>query len=89
MDFEGIMLIEINQRKTNTVWYPLHVESKKYEQSSEYNKKSSWLTDLKIKLVIISGEGEGQYRVQEQEEQTTEGKTGLRIYYTASISSQL
>ena len=28
MDLEGIMLSEISQRKTNTVWYYLHVESK-------------------------------------------------------------
>ena len=26
------MLNEINQRKTNIVWYPLHVESKKYNK---------------------------------------------------------
>ena len=29
MDFEGIMLSEISQSKTNTVWYPLYVEYKK------------------------------------------------------------
>ena len=28
-DFEGIMLSEISQTKTNTVWYHLHVELKK------------------------------------------------------------
>ena len=28
MDLEDIMLNEINQRKTNTVWYHLYVESK-------------------------------------------------------------
>ena len=30
MDLEGIMVSEISQRKTNTVWYHLYVESKKY-----------------------------------------------------------
>ena len=29
MDLEGIMLREISQRKTDTVWYQLYVESKK------------------------------------------------------------
>ena len=36
MDLEGIMLSEISQTKTNTVWYHLYVESKK--ETSEYNK---------------------------------------------------
>ena len=29
MDFEGIMLSEVSQRKTNTAWYHVYVESKK------------------------------------------------------------
>ena len=32
MDLAGIMLSEISQRKTNTVWYHLHVEPKKYNK---------------------------------------------------------
>ena len=36
MDLEGIMLSEIYQTKTNTVWYHLYVEPKK--ETSEYNK---------------------------------------------------
>ena len=39
MDFEGIMLSEISQRKTNTVWYQLHVESKKYNKLVNLRKK--------------------------------------------------
>ena len=31
VNFEGIMLSEIGQRKTNTVWYRFYVESKKAE----------------------------------------------------------
>ena len=38
MDLEGMMLSEISQRQTNTVWYQLSVESKKIQQTSEYNK---------------------------------------------------
>ena len=29
MDLEGIMLSKISQRKTNTVWFHLYVQSKK------------------------------------------------------------
>ena len=32
MDLEGIMLSEMSQRKTNTVWSHLYVESKKYNK---------------------------------------------------------
>ena len=41
MDLEGIMLSEISQRKMNTVWYHLYVESKKFFKS-EYNKKDRY-----------------------------------------------
>ena len=34
MDLESIMLSEVSQRKADTVWYHLYVESKKYQ----YNK---------------------------------------------------
>ena len=39
MDLEGIMLSEISQRKTNTVWYHLYVESKKYNRLVNMTKK--------------------------------------------------
>ena len=29
MDLEGIMLSEISQTKTNTIWFHIYVESKK------------------------------------------------------------
>ena len=41
MDLEDIMLSEISQRKINTIWYCLYVESKKIQQTSEYNKKEA------------------------------------------------
>ena len=34
------MLSEINQRKTNTVWYHLYVESKKYNKLVNVIKRS-------------------------------------------------
>ena len=33
------MLSEISQTKKLTIWYHLYVESKKNQQTSEYNKK--------------------------------------------------
>ena len=38
MDLEGMVLSEISQRKTNTL-YHLFVESERIQQTSEYNKK--------------------------------------------------
>ena len=38
MDLEGIMLSEINQRKSNTV-YHLYMESEKYEKLVDMTKK--------------------------------------------------
>ena len=39
MDLEGIMLSEINQRKSNTIPYYLYVESKKYNKLVNKTKK--------------------------------------------------
>ena len=41
MDLEGIMLCEIRQRKTNTVWYNLYVESKNYNKLVHVTKKET------------------------------------------------
>ena len=38
MDLESIMLGEISQRKTNTICYHLHVQSKKIKQRNVYSK---------------------------------------------------
>ena len=48
---KGIMLSEINQRKSNTIWFHLYVESK------EQNKQNSnRLTDSENKLMVVGGE---------------------------------
>ena len=39
MDLEGIVLSEISQRKTNTVWYYSYVESEKYKKLVNIAKK--------------------------------------------------
>ena len=53
MDLEGIMLSEISQRKTNTLWYHLCMESKK-------TKQKNTLMDTENKQVVArEEEGEG------------------------------
>ena len=39
MNLEDIMLSKIHQRNTNTVWYHLHMESKKYNKLVNISKK--------------------------------------------------
>ena len=41
LDLEDTMLSERSQRKTNSVGHHLYVESKKVQQTSEYNKKEA------------------------------------------------
>ena len=43
MDLEGIILSEICQRKTNTIWYHLYVEYKKYNKQVNITKKKQAL----------------------------------------------
>ena len=48
IDLKGIMLSEISQRKTNTIWYHLYVESEKVK----YMK-----TESKMVFTIAGGVG--------------------------------
>jgi len=43
-DLEAIILKEIKQKKRNTVWYHLHVESKKYNKLVNITKKKQTQT---------------------------------------------
>ena len=63
MDFEGTMLSEINQTKTNTVCYQLYVESKKIQQTSEHNKTE---TDAQIQRTSGYQWGEGSREEQDR-----------------------
>ena len=59
---ENIMLSEISQRKSNTVWFHLSVKSKKYIKLVNITKKEAD-SDIENKLVATSGEswkGEGK-----------------------------
>ena len=58
MDLKSITLSEISQRKTNTVCYHLHVESKKYNKLVNITTKKKRLTDIENKLVDNGGERE-------------------------------
>ena len=54
-DLAGIMLSKTNQRKTNTLWFRLYVETKK--QSKWTNKNRNKLIDTKNKLMVDRWEG--------------------------------
>ena len=53
MDLEGIMLSEVSQRKANTVYSHLYMES----TTSEYNKKEVD-SHIENKLMVTCGERE-------------------------------
>ena len=55
------------------------MESKNIQQTSEYNKKETRLTDIENKLAVITC-GVGDIGVEEREVQTIGCKMGLRIY---------
>ena len=69
MNLDGIMFSKVSQTKTNTVWYYLYVESKNKYNKLLYNKIQQTFvtvniteketdTDIKNKLVVISGKRE-------------------------------
>ena len=70
-----ITLSKIRQRKINTVWYHLYMESKKHRNLVNI---TSWLTDTENKPTVTSGGS--NIRVKEWEVQTTGYKIGSRIY---------
>ena len=47
----------MSQRKKKTVYYHLHMQSKKIQQTCEYNKEAD-STDTENRLVFTSGERE-------------------------------
>ena len=47
-----------SKSKTNTVWYHLYVESKKIQQTSEYNKKEVDSATENKPMVTSGGVGE-------------------------------
>lgn len=59
MDQEGVMLREINQRTTNTVWFCLYMKSKKQSKWTN-NAKQKQFHRPREKLMISRGEGAGE-----------------------------
>ena len=55
MDLEIIILSEVSQRKTNTIWYHLHVEFKICHEWT-YLQNRNRLTDIKNKLMVTKWE---------------------------------
>ena len=55
MDLESIMFSEIRQRKINTVWFNLHVESRKAKQTNKQNWNC--VIDTENKSAFDKGEG--------------------------------
>ena len=47
-NLEGIMLSEISQTKTNTVWYHLYVESKKENKLVNTKQKETQIQGTKL-----------------------------------------
>ena len=71
--FEDMIVSEISQAKTNNVWYLLHLESKKWQQSCEYNNNKQKTRLIENRLVSTSGErkrGRGNINVGDEEVQT-------------------
>ena len=52
MDLEGIKLSEISQRKTNTISFHLHVESKNSSITPNKQNKTDKLMDTENKPVV-------------------------------------
>ena len=51
MDLEIIILSEVSQRKTNTIWYHLHVASKMWHKWT-YLRNRNGLTDIENRRVV-------------------------------------
>ena len=49
---------EISQKKTNTLCYPLYVDSKKSKQTNVHNNRNGF-TGIENKLMVAHGKSEG------------------------------
>jgi len=60
VDLEGIMLSEINQRKTNTLWFHPYVEFKKQNRQKRDQEKKKTQLNTENKLVFAKGRWRGE-----------------------------
>ena len=56
MDLESVILSEVSQRKTNTIWYHLYAESEKWYKWT-YLQNRNRLTNLEKNLQLPKGKG--------------------------------
>lgn len=59
MDLDGVMLSEISQKKTNTSWYRLQVETKKYYKLVNKTKNRHRYREKPSGLKWVEGSGIG------------------------------
>ena len=59
MDLESIMLREISQRKTNTVWFQSHEEAKEHTELTNQVETDSWIQRTDWQLSEGRGLGVG------------------------------
>ena len=59
MHLEIISLSEVSQKKTNTTWYHLYVETK-IRQEKSYLQNRNKFTDIENRLVAAKGERAGK-----------------------------
>ena len=66
MDLKSIMLSEISQRKTNTIWSYLYVESKKgkKKQNKELIDTENWLIVARGRVWRVDEMSEGDQNIQ-------------------------
>ena len=55
MDLEHMMLSEVSQRKTRTVWYHLSVESQEVRPQEKANSGYQVIKDGEIRLMVFKG----------------------------------
>ena len=59
MQLEIIVLSEVGQRKTNTIWYHLYVKSKIWHKRT-YLWNRNRIRHIENRLVVAKGEGDGR-----------------------------
>ena len=61
MELETVILREVTQRKTNTVWYHFYAESKIFKKiQMNLFTKAKRFTDIGNKHMVTKGESEGR-----------------------------
>ena len=82
MNLEIIILIKVSQRKTNTMWYHLYVESKIWHKWT-YPQNRNTLTDIQNRLVVVKGEREmREFRISRCEPLYTEWLNNELLLYS-------